>query len=517
MLNDSQDFYNIKHVSCEGYLGYLNDSFIRPFDYPHEERFAGSLESSNVVEYFLNWILTCHNEQVNESQKILLGNVTIRDSNNYMAYSSIEFLSSFEVIKTRLLDTHGGYLRLRHEETGAYLDYIVDYTADGTEVGAKLACTQTIEFGENLLDLTREAKGESIKTGIIPLGARITNENGEQTDEYLTIEELEDKTISEGIIKSGDYILNTTLAAQYGKIFEVVKWEDVQIASNLLTKAVNYLADSVKYKMTIELKALDLKLTNDQIGTFKVGQYIRCISSPHSLNELYLLKKLTLDIGNPQNTTITIGEDFLSLADIQSESLIKTDDLIKRVETVEKTRVSKEEIDTIIDQQIERSNIIDQTTEKIMTDISEKYTTLTEFTKHQETVSTQFTQTNTQFELKFTTIEELINRVNANSSANYNEITKYIRFINGEILLGETGSELVLKIGNTKVSFLQNGIEVAYISNRKLYITDGEFLNSLNLGNFGFFPRSSGNLTFRKVEKTNSNIVGTAIADLAIL
>ena len=42
-------------------------------------------------------------------------------------------------------------------------------------------------------------------------------------------------------------------------------------------------------RMAITIKAIDLRLTNDQIGAFTLGQYIRCYSEPHNINDLYLL------------------------------------------------------------------------------------------------------------------------------------------------------------------------------------------------------------------------------------
>lgn len=499
VLNDSQDFNNIKDVVCEGYLGYLFDSIIRPFDFPNDSQFEGYTESANVIEYFLNWVLDCHNKQVNDNQKILLGNVKVNDPNNYITRSSIEYLTAYEVIKTRLLDTHAGYLRLRYTSDGTYLDYIEDFTNDGTSNGAKLKCTQIVEFGKNLLDVDREAKGEDLKTGIIPLGARLKDEAGNQTDKYTTIEDLQDGEIALGYVKSGDYILNTALAEQYGKIFEVVKWDDVTEASNLQTKALKYLADSIKYTLTAEVKAIDLRLTNNQIGSFQIGQYIKCQSEQHALNELYLLKKLSLDIKNPQNTTITIGESFLSLTDIQNQSAANTDDLIERVDKVERGYTTNGAITSIIDERIENSSVIEQTSENIMSNVSELYTAKTEFTEYQNQISTRFTQTSENFEMKFTTIEELIDTLNANNSSQYNEVIKYIRFIDGNIILGQVGNQLMLQISNDRISFQQNGIEVAYINNNKLYITDGEFLHSLILGNFAFYPRTSGNLSFNKI------------------
>lgn len=94
---------------------------------------------------------------------------------------------------------------------------------------------------------------------------------------------------------------------------------------------------------------------------------------------------------------------------------------------------------------------------------------------------------------------ERLNIVAAGADAKFQEISKYIRFIDGNIILGEEGNELTLKIENDRIAFLESGAEVAYFSNRKLYVLDGEFLNSLTLGNFAFLPRANGNLSFKKV------------------
>ena len=101
-------FHNEKKIICEGVLAFLLDTVIRPFDFPNDEEFQDlDYDNDNVIEYFLNWILTCHNSQAKDFQKIKLGNVTVTDSNNYLARSSIEFLSAWEVITSRLLKTHG--------------------------------------------------------------------------------------------------------------------------------------------------------------------------------------------------------------------------------------------------------------------------------------------------------------------------------------------------------------------------------------------------------------------------
>ncbi len=114
-------------------------------------------------------------------------------------------------------------------------------------------------------------------------------------------------------------------------------------------------------------------------------------------------------------------------------------------------------------------------------------------------VSTELTQTKNSFDIQFTQFNANIESIANNTDAEFEEIKKYIRFIDGRILLGEVGNELELQIANDRISFLQDGAEVAYFSDRKLHVTDGEYTNSLKLGKFAIIPRANGNLSFKKV------------------
>jgi len=114
-------------------------------------------------------------------------------------------------------------------------------------------------------------------------------------------------------------------------------------------------------------------------------------------------------------------------------------------------------------------------------------------------VNTQITQTAEDVEIRFNEFSQDIDSVAAGTDAKFEEISKYIRFVDGNIILGEEGNTLTLRIDNDRISFLDSGMEVAYFSNNKLYVTDGEFLHSLQLGNFAFMPRESGNLSFGRL------------------
>lgn len=125
----------------------------------------------------------------------------------------------------------------------------------------------------------------------------------------------------------------------------------------------------------------------------------------------------------------------------------------------------------------------------------------------QQTVTTTTERVNTLeqndagWEMEFNTITQTVTQLGDQVSTNYTEQLKYIKFINGEIWLGKDPDEgeddFKVVISNERIRFLQKNAEVAYLSNNQLYITNGRILKRLDLGNFAFFPRDNGNLTFR--------------------
>lgn len=106
-----------------------------------------------------------------------------------------------------------GYLIVRHEADGNYIDYLADISD---------IASQTVEFGKNLLDITQKVSGDEMVTGIIPLGFQ-----NEETKERLTIASVNDEK---------DYLVNTEQAEKFGYIFKTVVWDDVTIAENLKAK-----------------------------------------------------------------------------------------------------------------------------------------------------------------------------------------------------------------------------------------------------------------------------------------
>lgn len=142
---------------------------------------------------------------------------------------------------------------------------------------------------------------------------------------------------------------------------------------------------------------------------------------------------------------------------------------------------------------------IEQTSTDIKMEVAENYYLKDDADTLVQSVSTQLEQTKKDFTFSFNEFSQDLEDLKNGTNAEFQNISKYIRFIDGKIILGIVGNELECRIANDRISFFQNDVEVAYFTNNKFYVKDGEFTNSLTLGNFAFVPRENGNLSFMKV------------------
>ena len=460
ILDDIQGFYNEKQVSCEGELAFLVDSIQRPYDF-----------TGTPADLFTQFI-TNHNAQVDEVKRFKIGNITVTDPNDYISRSDSEYLNTWESIQKKLLETLGGYIWIRHEEDGVYIDYLEELN---------LLSPQKIEFGKNLIDLKRETKGADIATAIIPLGAK-----EEGSENRVTIASVNNNV---------DYVYNQEAVDRFGLIYKVIQWDDVTEPGNLLTKANEALNGQIQMLYSIELDAADLATVDKTVESFHMGTQVRVTTQPHSIDQLFLVKKLSIDLLHPASNKITLGDSFMTFTERAISGQISTENQLVDISSSleEKLLAGLNETETKLSAQILA------TSESITTTVMEEVYLKEDTDALINAVSTQITQTAEDVEIRFNDFSQNINDVAAGTDAKFEEFSKYIRFVDGNIVLGEEGNTLTLQIANDRISFLDAGMEVAYFSNNKLYVTDGEFLHSLQLGNFAFIPRENGNLSFKKL------------------
>jgi len=147
--------------TCESKLAYLNDSNQRHGEY-----------HNITVRNFLQVIIDNHNRQVEPHKRFKLGNITVQDTNDSL-YRYLGYEKTYTTIKDKLIDRLGGYLVLREELDGIYLDYL--------ESVGEFKNTP-IRLRTNLKDMQREINPLEVVTRLVPLGANIESENEEATD-----------------------------------------------------------------------------------------------------------------------------------------------------------------------------------------------------------------------------------------------------------------------------------------------------------------------------------------------
>lgn len=464
VLDEETGWHNEKRIVCEGDLAFFLDSIQRPYDY------TGSIMG------FMSMLIDNHNAQVDEEKRFVLGNVTVTDPNDYIVRSDIDYTSTWEVMQKKLIDLLGGYIIIRHEDGLHYVDYLAEST---------LLASQTISFGKNLIDLKRLAKGANIATVIIPLGARLTDEEGKETDQRLTIAD-----VNGGV----DYIEDAEAVSQYGTIVKTVLFDDVTVAENLKAKGEAYLAETVKLPESIELTAADMAATGNDITSFHIATMVSVESNPHEIGQRFMVKKLSLKLFDPASNRLTLDGAFEGFSTALHSLEGKQQQILKVAEqTVRRASeaVYNVEQNLLASLQIAADNI--------RSEVAERYYLKDDTDALVSSISTEIQQTKDSFEIIFNQFSADIETVATGADAEFEEIRKYIRFVDGKILLGEIGNELELQIANDRISFLQDGAEVAYFSNRKLYVTDTQIMHSLQLGNFAFMPRTNGNLSFKRI------------------
>ena len=473
-VDDGSDFYNTHSWTCESSLAYLKDTLQPPFSY------KGPLKG--LLEQFIS----VHNSKVEVQKQFKLGNITVTDNNDYIAYSSSEYMKTIDAIKNKLINTHGGYLQVRYEKDGKYLDYLADFS---------LRSLQKVEFGKNITDVKITKDHTERVTALIPLGAKKTktDENGNeiQLDERVDI-----TSVNNGL----DYVHDEKEVKNIGWIWTTEIWNDVTLPGNLLRKAQSRLTDLVKGVTSIQLTIIDESDTGTDIGDIHAKMYVECISKPHGINGTYLCVNRTRDYLNPAGNTITIGASGISLSQAaasQDKNISALEDNI--LGQTHKIESINGELNLVNDRFHDCYSEIAKTSDKITSIVHDTYIEKSQLATIQKDFQTSITQNSSEIRMDFTAITD---EIKGNVAHNQELLKEYIRFKGALIELGKLGNAFTAELSNEELAFKENGQKIAYFSNNSLVITNAEIRNKLSLGNesrgwFDFIPRTNGNLSIK--------------------
>lgn len=464
-LYPTDNFYKQRTITCEGERCFLRDATMRPYLY------------QDAPAAIFEHVVMLYNSQVEAFKQFKLGSCTVTDPNNYIRLESTKAEQVSDTID-KMVERCGGYIVFTTNSDG---DRCINWLAE-----LNYANNQTIEFGENLLDFSRTDANTDLVTVVIPYGAQIENEDGTEGGR------VDITSVNDGF----DFIQDDAAVALRGVISRPVYWDDITEPANLLAKAQQYLNEKKNAITSLTLSAFDLSVMGQEFDTFREGDTVRVKSPPHGVDTTFLLEDREEDYLNPSQGRITLGKDIRSLTGADVDGDRQTANELNRVERA-----------IISDYQLNTARAIEELRQTLMSSITQTATSIklevadTYATSEgiESIVSTSMEQLKDSFNFTFTEMQKNIDDNDTSTREQFELIEKYIRFVDGNIILGESGNELELHIENDIISFLNDGAVVAYFSNKKMTVTDGEFLHSLIIGNIGIIPRSNGNTSIVKI------------------
>lgn len=277
-LYPNDDFYNIRTITCEGERCFLRDAIMRPYLYTAD---PASIFAAAVALY--------NAETTDAWKRFTLGQCTVTDANEYIRMES-ESAETFADFFDKLVERCGGYIVFTDAPDGSRA---INWLADiGTE------SSQTIEFGENLLDFARSGQSDDLATALVPYGAQL--EDGTR----VTIESVNG---------GRDYIEDAEAVALRGRITATVTWDDVTEPAHLLTKAWQWLALHKLAVVALQLTSADLSRMNRNIDGYEMGDRVPVLSKPHGVDDFFQLTERTIDWLEHDGGSISLGQTVQTL------------------------------------------------------------------------------------------------------------------------------------------------------------------------------------------------------------
>lgn len=337
VIDDGAPFQPIQEITCEGIKAVLNDTQFRPVSY------------SGTLDGLVQTILESHNAQVaGTDPEKMIAMRTIEPEDSYLT-------RNYEVIEKTLdrlddlVDSYGGYMEVVKENNVLYLDWY----AGPVETGS-----QTIEFGQNMLDIRQDSSAADIYTRVIPLGAEIENDEGGRN-------RLDIRSVNGDL----DYIDNAEGIAEFGIICAVETWDDVTTPAVLKARGTEWLADHARSRVSVQVTAVDLADTGEDVQNFRPLQQIRIRSEAHALDTDMIVLSQTIDLLHPDQNQMVLDEIRIGYVSRARKQARVSEKIVERIDGQYVTNQWLEEIR----QQIQREyrSMIEQEADRISLQVQE--------------------------------------------------------------------------------------------------------------------------------------------------
>lgn len=156
-----------KSVTCSSALDWLKDVQLRPYSTDQDEcnEYEFKLDKApDALDAYFQWLIDQYNAQNKDNRYFTINVNQAADLTNreIVYFASTSPRSVADAIEEDILKTFGGYLVLRYEDD----QLILDLYSDIHEMNE-----QVIDYGENILDISRSESTDNQYTAVYPIGA----------------------------------------------------------------------------------------------------------------------------------------------------------------------------------------------------------------------------------------------------------------------------------------------------------------------------------------------------------
>ena len=296
------------------------------------------------------------------------------------------------------------------------------------------------------------------------------------TDNLVATELGTKLTVSMNVYSRQNMTLNVCLANTNG-VMQTTDMQQIQLTSGWNKVYTVLTLEDTEFDIVSDNRDMFVTSSGQLISTGNVGvtSNVLRITDNMNSNDYYAIDYIQLEKGNRPTDYYPAPEDLTDYADKITGDM--SDELKKIISDVINDVVSnRKDFDDLVGEdgrieEIRKSNVTtQQQVDKVQTDVNTYIVRVDAINGRIESIE----QTTECFSMEDAGLR-----------------------ITRKISSQDPSMQLSMLLSEQKLSFYQGTDEVAYFSNNKLYVTDAEILDRLQLGKFAFIPRSNGNLSFR--------------------
>lgn len=382
-----------------------------------------------------------------------------------------------------LLDTYGGELEFDRYQVKLWAHR-------GKDNGA------TIRYGKNMTDVNQEEDGSGVYTGVYPYWYSEEEGSADLGSSYVPVE--------------GEFDFTRILLLDLTEEFE-----NKPTAEELTQKAQEYISNHDPGVPTIST-TVSWYQSREFVENVNLGDVVGVYFSRLGISAKAKIVKTRYNALQNRYESVDIGSVRSSIAGTivsmdQGVSSVTQYTMIETRRITKELEMTADSLRSAISDSAQNTTQLIQQSQAIIMEALQEYATTGDLEQLRSSMQSRFEILAGQIEASFTSISETVSDLDGETTRQFSEIHSFIRLmaqtstVNGGIVIGESTSQIKLKLENDILYFFTGDEKtvsvnnaIAYFSAGKLYVTKSQ-IQQLTIGTTGrlmdFYILGSGENT----------------------